>query len=112
MQYVGFQSKATVREYTFTAREPSFEGREFIITIDQEAFTARRVSFQDAPDVCSLKLRRELATSENFPLQSTFHITDAELEEYRSSHGARKKNFLSRKPIVQIPQEPGARRTW
>ena len=98
MQFVGFQSKSIAREYTFMVREASSEIREFTITITQEAFNARRVSFQDAPDVCSLKLRRELAACENHPSESLFQITDAELEDYRSSHAARKRNAFSRKP--------------
>ena len=70
MQFVGFSSKETVREYVFTVREPATEPREFTLTIANEAFTKHRISFQDAPGVCSLKLRRELATSGN---QSSRH---------------------------------------
>lgn len=92
MQFMGFHSNATVREYMFLVWEPSTESREFTVTIAQEAFAAHRVSFQDGPDVCSLRLRRELATSKNYPSQSLFHITDAELEEYRSSHSPRKRS--------------------
>ena len=39
MQFVGFSSKETVREYTFTVREPATEPREFTLTIANEAFT-------------------------------------------------------------------------
>ena len=98
MQFVGFESKATAREYTFVVREASTEPREFKITIAHEAFHERRVRFQDAPDVCSLKLRRELTASANHPLESRFHITDAELDEYRESHAPQKRSMFDRRP--------------
>jgi hypothetical protein len=89
VQFVGFESKATVREYTFSVREPAMEPREFTLTIENEAFNAHRVRYQDAPDVCSLKLRRELATYSNHPPDTHFHITDIDLDDYRSAHTTR-----------------------
>ncbi len=101
VQFVGFESKARVREYTFTVREPSTEPRDFTVTIANEAFTGRRVRYQDAPDVCSLKLRRELASYANHPPDSHFAITDAELEDYRSTHSPR----TARSPYSRKPEE-------
>ena len=93
MQFVGFQAKDHVREYTFTVREPSADPREFTLTISNEAFDEHRVRYQDAPDVCSLKLRRELATYGNHPPNTHFGITDAEIEDYRSSHAPKSKKY-------------------
>lgn len=98
MQFVGFESKPTAREYTFTVRETDAEQREFKITIALEAFNERRVRFQDAPDICALKLRRELVAHGNHPPQSHFEITDAELEDYRSAHTSAPRSAFSRKP--------------
>lgn len=86
VQFVGFQSKTLVREYTFTVREPALEPREFTLTIANEAFNSRLVRYQDAPDVCSHKLHRELAASENHPVKTHFRLSDAELEDYRTAH--------------------------
>jgi hypothetical protein len=86
VQFVGFQSKAQVREYTFTVRERETEPREFTVSIANEAFDTRRVRFQDAPDICSHKLHRELAATENHPPKSHFSLSDAELDEYRTAH--------------------------
>ena len=41
VQFVGFQSKNRVREYTFTVREPATEPREYTISIPNEAFDSR-----------------------------------------------------------------------
>jgi hypothetical protein len=98
VQFMGFQSKDTVREYTFQVRELSTDPREFTISIDQDAFNARLVRFQDAPDICSARLRRELTAFANHPEESHFHITRAELEEYRSSHTVAKRSMFHRVP--------------
>lgn len=97
MQFVGFQSKPTAREYTFMVRETSCEPREFTIAIALEAFSAHRIRFQDAPDACALKLRRELATSGNNPPESLFHISDAELADYRSNHSSQRRSMFGRR---------------
>jgi hypothetical protein len=98
MQFMGFEVKDRVREYTFTVREPATDPREFTLTISNEAFNEHRVRFQDAPDVCSLKLRRELATYSNHPPNTHYGITDAEIEDYRSSHAPKSKKYpFSRK---------------
>ena len=86
VQYVGFEAKPLVREYTFTVRESATEPREFTLTITNEAFDSHRARYQDDPDICSLKLRRELTTYANHPPKTHFRITDSELEDYRSAH--------------------------
>jgi hypothetical protein len=86
VQFIGFQSKSLVREYTFTVRHPATEPEEFTLTIPNEAFDSRRVRYQDAPDICSHKLHRELAASENHPPKNHFRLSDAELDDYRTAH--------------------------
>jgi hypothetical protein len=86
IQFVGFQSKLRVRDYTFTVRERETEPREYVLTISNEAFNSHRIRYQDAPDVCSHKLRRELAAAENNPPESHFLLSNQELEDYRVSH--------------------------
>lgn len=114
MQFVGFESKLTAREYTFTVWETDAEQREFKIAIALEAFNARRVRFQDAPDICALKLRSEFATHGNHPPKSHFKITDAELEDYRSAHTSPRRRRLTAKPgaisrKAGLPETPGWR---
>ncbi len=100
VQFLGYQVKTLVREYTFAVRESASEPREFTLTIPAQAFNERLLRIQDAPDVCSRKLRRELATYENHPPESHYAITNADLEEYRSSHAPRTpKSPFSRKPV-------------
>jgi len=86
MQYLGFESKSQGREYTFQVRYSAEDVREFTLTISNEAFASHRVRYQDAPDVCSLKLRRELARNVSHPSKTNFPITDGELDDYRLRH--------------------------
>ena len=48
-----------------------------------------RVRFQDAPGICSQRLQRELAAAANHPQETRYHITAAELAEYRAAHAPR-----------------------
>jgi hypothetical protein len=85
VQYIGFQAKSTVREYSFTVRAEG-ESREFTLTIENQAFTSHRARYQDAPDICALRLRAELAAFGNHPTRTCYEITGAELDSYRQSH--------------------------
>jgi len=85
VQYVGFEAKELVREYSFLVRQVSGT-REFSLAIAHQAFSSLRISYQDAPDICSAKLHRELATYANHPPQTQYTISEAELKEYRTSH--------------------------
>ena len=100
VQFLGYEVKPLVREYTFTVREAATEPREFTLTISAEAFNTRLLRIQDAPDVCSRKLRRELATYANHPPNNHFDITNAELEDYRSARAPKTpKSPFARKPV-------------
>jgi hypothetical protein len=98
VQYVGFESKALVREYNFLVRQASSGTREFALTIVNEAFSSRRVRYQDGPDICSLKLHHELVTFANQPPQTHYRISEVDLDEYRDSHAPKAANgFRPRK---------------
>ena len=86
VQYAGFTSKPIVREDCFLVRDVSSEPREFTFTIPNEAFRSNRVRYQDAPEICSIKLHRELAEQSYHPLRTHYRITDIELNNYRDSH--------------------------
>ena len=86
VQYLGFEAKSLVREYTFIVREASNEPREFTFTVANEAFESHRARYQDAPDICSFKLRHELATYDNHPPKTHYRVSDEELQEYRDAH--------------------------
>ena len=95
LQYLGFQTKGPVREYAFSLRGTDGASSEYFVTIANAAFVAHRVRYQDAPDICSLRLHREFATRTDHPPSTRFPITDAELAEYTSAHAPRPKPSAS-----------------
>lgn len=100
VQFLGYQVKPLEREYTFAVREVSTEPREFTLTIPNAAFNERLLRIQDAPDVCSRKLHRELQANANHPPETHYAITNAELEDYRVARAPRApKSPFSRKPV-------------
>ena len=51
-----------------------------------EAFRSHGLRYQDAPDLCSLKLHREMANFVDDPLKTHYRIGGTELDDYRDSH--------------------------
>lgn len=99
MQYLGFESKNQGREYAFQVRYAAEDVRDFTLTIADDAFISHRIRYQDAPDVCSLKLKRELTANADLPSRTNFPVTDRELEDYRAGHKTKSSNRLySAKP--------------
>jgi len=86
LQYVGFESKGAVREYAFTVRGTDGAWSECFVTIANDAFVAHRVRYQDAPEICSLRLHREFAAGSDHPPSTRFSVTDAELADYKGAH--------------------------
>ena len=92
IQYVGFESKASNREYAYRVVDPLAGTREIVFTISNQAFLEKLVRYQDGPEVCYLKLRRELeAESTEAPLRKRSAVSDAELGEYRATHRPAKR---------------------
>lgn len=91
VQYMGFEAKALVREYSFLVRQALNETREFTLAILNEAFNSRRVRYQDAPEICSRRLHRELAAFANYPPETHYCISEIELDEYRNAHTPKSK---------------------
>jgi len=91
LQYVGFETRGAVREYAFTRRGSGGESSEYFVTIANAAFAAHRVRYQDAPDICSLRLHREFATRSDHLPSARFSITDAELADYLAAHSPKTK---------------------
>ena len=96
VEYVGFSVNKSTREYSLRARMPGGEYQAFTMAISNEAFIAHRVRYQDAPEICFLKLQRELAAcGENRPA-SHHDVTNAELDDFRLSHTPKPKVKRSR----------------
>jgi hypothetical protein len=86
VEYLDFAATTAAREYHLLVRRGA-DIHQVTVAIPNEAFLSGRVRYQDAPDICFLKIRRELAAGEDgaFPAPA-LRMTDQELDEYRVSH--------------------------
>jgi hypothetical protein len=111
VEYVGFRSGADRREYLLRSHLGP-EIHEHTIGIAHAAFVAGRIRFQDGPEVCYLKLMRELEAAENTTPANSFVITDAELVDYVTAHTvpARRRFVPPSPPVPGAPVKAAADR--
>ena len=102
LEYRGFRNTEVGREYVLLGRLLDGE-REYVVAIEHAAFAARRASFQDGPDICFQKLRRELHGQALLPLPP-LTISEAELIAYRMAHAP----VATRRAAAAMPQPTGA----
>jgi hypothetical protein len=116
LEYVGFVTQGTQREYTLRLRRPGNDDQDFILAVPLEAFLTRRARFQDAPDICFRKLQRDLAASPEALPPLFQSVTDAELEAYRVATAPRLPTRRPRPPVPTEATAPDAgappRRRW
>ena len=86
MEYMGFTSTTQGREYAFHVRFSPQDSRDYSLTITSEAFSSRRVSYQDGPNVCSSRLKRELTVNPDAPTGTSFLIEKKEIDDHKLTH--------------------------
>jgi hypothetical protein len=101
VEYVGFTTKGKVREYTLRVKQAAGEFCDFTLSIPNEAFLGHLLRYQDAPDICFLKLQKELAAIEGTMPASCLKVSDADLAEYRTAHAPTPPRRRPRPPIPQ-----------
>jgi hypothetical protein len=101
LEYRGFRNTQVGREYLVLARLLD-DAREYVVAIEHAAFAARQVSFQDGPDICFQRMRRELLGKVLLPLPA-LTITDVELAAYRTAHAP-----PARRSGAVLPQPAGS----
>lgn len=94
-EYVGFTVNETARIYRLKISHVDGSSREFKLSIANRAFLSNRVRYQDAPEICFLKLERELLAHGDKSVPSSMRVTNEELDAYRDAHH---KRPLGRRP--------------
>ncbi len=97
-EYVGFTVNRTSRVYNLRVKQVDAEYQYYTLAILNRAFIEQRVRYQDAPEICFLRLERELiACGVDATPASHLCITDEELKEYKEAHT--KKSPVRRPPF-------------
>lgn len=86
VEYVGVTAQGNIREYALRAWQVTGSFRSFVVTIPNEAFLDHRVRYQDAPEICYLKVQREVLACADGPAISKVKVTEEDLDEYRAAH--------------------------
>ena len=86
MEFMGFTSTTQGRKYAFHVRFSPQDSRDCTLTITSEAFSSRRVSYQDGPNVCSSRLKRELTVNPDAPTGTSFLIEKNEIDDHKLTH--------------------------
>jgi hypothetical protein len=102
LEYLGFRSSETTRDYRLLVRNATGEYQEFTLAVEQKAFLSGRVRYQDAAEICFWKLQRALTAwevaPESGPPSPRQTVTEADLLEYRQAHMAKPRHFSTPPP--------------
>jgi hypothetical protein len=98
IQYLGFEQNPKFRTYSFRVVEVLKQNREFQLSVENQSLVDIKFKFQDLPDLCFSKLKRDLAveTDEQIvPLR--IRVSEAELQKYIADHypSKHKRNLSS-----------------
>ena len=87
IEYVGFRTSAKRREYLLRSHFGP-ESHDYTVGIALADFSAGRARFQDGPEICYLKLVRELEAQAAgaTPGADDLTVTDVELAAYVTAH--------------------------
>lgn len=97
--YMGFATAARTREYRLRVQDAGVF-HDFVRAIALEAFVAKRARYQDAPEICFLKLQQELAECDGKLPDAYSSLTDSDLLEYEAAH-APKPRRRGPRPAVE-----------
>jgi hypothetical protein len=104
LEYRGFRNGRDRREYVLCAKLGT-ASCEYTVWIANAAFAAGQAFFQDGPDICYQKLRRELADRELTDGQSV-QVLESDLLEYRTAHLPPQRRGFATKPSPS-PEKQG-----
>lgn len=85
VHYLGFRITPDGREYLMRVAD-ELAPRVFVLLVTHEAFATRQMRFQDAPDLCSRKLERELLADPELLAARRLLLTAEDLLDYRHAH--------------------------
>ena len=89
VSYVGFKNLATSRQYTLRVTQVDGTSSDFLFAVSNDAFLTHHVRYQDAAEICFLKLQRAVLASEPGLPAAHQDVTEQDFEAYRQAHMGR-----------------------
>jgi hypothetical protein len=91
LRFVGVFPQTGHREYRFNIEKENADIREVILTIADALFIPKRLTFQEAPDLCYQKLLTDLRIeSKEAPIYKRAAVTATDIDSYRESRQSAK----------------------
>jgi hypothetical protein len=100
VSYVGFKSLPKAREYTLRVTQTDGSSQDFQLAVSNDAFLSRHVRYQDAPEICFLKLQRAVVDCEPGQPAVRQDVTAVDIEAYRLAHVAKASGRRVSPPAV------------
>ena len=111
IQYVGFDTSAGSRIYSFHVIDAPDVARDFTVTVQSAAFRPDGLKFQDGPDICFARLGHELER-QTPEIRTAAHLSigEPDIKDYLDNHHTQKpKRKKKVEPDVPAANEP---RDW
>lgn len=108
VSYVGFKTLPTAREYTLRVTQTDGSSQDFQLAVSNDAFLSRHVRYQDAPEICFLKLQRAVLDCQPGQPAVRQDVTELDIEAYRLAHVAKASGRRVSPPAVPGPRPPVA----
>ena len=102
VEYVGFTTRGSHRVYTLRIRKVSEEPTDFNVLIESSAFLAKRVRYQDGPEVSFLKLQKEMLAAAGGEPDKELTVNDADLADYKAAHTPKPPTRKPRPPLTNV----------
>jgi hypothetical protein len=112
IQYVGFDSAASSRTYTFHVIDTPHEARDFTVQVQSEAFRPDCLKLQDGPGICFARLAKELGreTLES-RVEARLSIGEPDIREYLERHQVRKPQAKKKEDSI-VSSVAGPKHLW
>ena len=91
IQYLGFEQDLKCRRYSFKVIETLKQDRDFQLSVENLSVVACKFKFQDIPDLCFSRLKRDLASENGEVLPLRSFVSETELNQYIAEHYPSKK---------------------
>jgi hypothetical protein len=113
IQYVGFDTAAGSRSYSFHVIDTPHETRDFTVEVQSEAFRAARLQLQDGPAICLARLKEELqGETQESPALAHLSVEERDVQQYldlRHTRAPSKYKGASRRELNErYEQDPSS----
>jgi len=112
IQYVGFDSAAGSRIYTFHVIDTPHEARDFTVNVQFEAFRPDCLKLQDGPGICFARLAEELrGETVESRAEARLNIEELDIREYLERHYPPKPQAKKKEDSILSPVA-GPKHLW